>query len=116
MVAWVQTHTCRYIRLETDISVAQHLWLLHPMFNIIYDDTKHWQGIPNCQDPISKSMIRYLRADLTGDDPHSFTNAIIDFLIIGFQTGWRGVQWAQPTCPGKDGFYLYDKPTSKFGN
>ena len=46
------------------------------MLNIIWDDTKYWQGIPNHQDPISKSMVKYLRATLTGDNPHLFSNAI----------------------------------------
>ena len=62
------------------------------MINIIYDDSKCWQGIPNCQAPISKSIIKYLRTNLTSDNSHSFTNAIIDFLIMGLQTGWRGVE------------------------
>ena len=70
MVAWVQIHTCGDIRLEADISVAQHLWLPIPMLNTIYDDTKHWQGIPYRQDPMSKSMVKYLRANLLGDYPH----------------------------------------------
>ena len=80
--AWVQTYTCRNIRLEAGSSVTQHLWLPHPMLNTMYDHTQHWQGISNCQDPISKSMIKYRGTNLTS----------INFLIMGLQTGWRSVK------------------------
>ena len=69
-----------------------------------------------CQAPITKSMIIWLIKSVTGKDHDCFTNAIIDFLIMGIQTGWRGVEWAQPKDPTKHGFYEYDKPSSPFEN
>ena len=68
------------------------------------------------QDPIIKSMIIWLIKCVTGKDPACFTNAIIDFLIMGIQTGWRGIEWAQPIDPTKHGFNEYDKPSSPFEN
>ena len=44
------------------------------------------------QDPITKSMISWLNNSVTGKDPDCFTHTIIDFLIMGIQTGWRGVE------------------------
>ena len=61
------------------------------------------------QDPITKSMINWLINSVIGKDPDCLTHAIIDFLIMGIQTGWRGVEWAQPKDPTKHGFYEYDK-------
>ena len=68
------------------------------------------------QDPITKSMIVWLIKSAAGKDPDCLTSALGDFLIMGTQTGWRGVEWAQPKDPEKYGFYMYDKPTSPFEN
>ena len=117
MAAWIQTHRWQDIRLEAATTVAQHLWTPHPILNTTYGGMKHWQGIPNHQNSLSKSMVEYLRANLIGNNTHLFfTNAIIYFLIMGFQTGWKGAKWVHSTCPEKDGFYLYDKRSSKFEN
>ena len=116
MAAWVQGHTGRDIRIQQNLAIPSALWLPHPMFKVIYDDTKHWQGIPNRQDPVSKSMITYLMDSMVGKDPHCLVNALIDFLIMGTQTGWRGVEWAQPVDPTINGFFLYDKKSSRFEN
>ena len=53
---------------------------------------------------------------MVGKDPHYLVNALVDFLIMGTQTGWRGVKWAQPVDPGKNGFFLYDKKSIRFKN
>ena len=53
------------------------------MLKVIYNEVKHWQGIPNRQDPIRKSMIIYLMDSMVGKDPHCLMNAIIDFLVMG---------------------------------
>ena len=53
---------------------------------------------------------------MVGKDPHCLVNALIDFLVMGTQTGWRGVEWAQPVDPVKNGFFLYDKKSSRFEN
>ena len=68
------------------------------------------------QDPITKSMIVWLIKSAARKDPDYLTNALGDFLILGTQTGWQGVEWAQPKDPKKHGFYMYDKPTSPFEN
>ena len=49
---------------------------------------------------------------MVGKDPHCFRNALVDLLIMGTKTGWRGVEWAQPLDPEKHGFFLYDKKSS----
>ena len=61
-------------------------------------------------------MIIWLIKCVTGKDPDCFTQAIINFLIMGIQTGWQGVEWAQPKDPTKHGFHEYDKPSSPFEN
>ena len=86
------------------------------MIDIIYNDKKHWQGMTKRQDPITKSMIIWLINSVLGKDPDCKTHAIIDFLIMGIQTGWRGVEWAQPQDPTKHGFYEYYKASSQFNN
>ena len=86
------------------------------MLKVKYNKTKYWQGIPNRQDPISKSMIKYLMDLMVGKDPHCLVNALIDFLIMGTQTGWRGVEWAQPVDSVMNGFFLYDKKSSSLEN
>ena len=86
------------------------------MLDTIYKDTKNWQGMTKRQDPITKSMIIWLVKSVTGKDPDCFTNTIIDFLIMGIQTGWRGIEWAQPKDPTKHGFYEYEKSSSPFEN
>lgn len=100
------------------LSIAlEYLQKPHPMKEFIYMGTKHWQGIPNCQDPISKSMIDFLLNGIIGMDLHCLINAITDFAIMGVQTSWRAIERSQPMCPKKaKGIYLYDKPTSKFKN
>ena len=98
------------LSLETNSS-RNNLQLEH-----IYKDTKHWQGMTKRQDSITKSMIVWLIKSAVGKDPDCLTSALGDFLIMGTQTGWRGVEWAQPKDPEKYGFYMYDKPTSPFKN
>ena len=89
------------------------------MLDIIYTDTKSWQGIANCQDQITKSMINYLQTLVVGNNLHSFTCAIIDFTVLACQTGWRGIEWLQPVNPHRSSelsFFEYDNATSKFSN
>lgn len=57
------------------------------MFDTIYADTKYWQGIANCQDSVTKSMINYLQTLIVGKKSHSLTCAIIDFAVLACQTG-----------------------------
>ena len=57
------------------------------MIYIIYKDTKNWQGMIKRQDLITKSMISWLINSVAGKDPDYSTHAIIDFLIMGIQTG-----------------------------
>ena len=61
-------------------------------------------------------MIIYLMESMVGKDPRCFRNALVDFLIMGTQTGWRDVEWAQLLDPEKHSFYLYDKKSSQFTN
>ena len=61
-------------------------------------------------------MIIWLINSVLGKDPDCITHAIIDFLIIGIQTGWRSVEWAQPQDPTKYGFYKYNKASRPFEN
>ena len=68
------------------------------------------------QDPIIKSMIIWLINSMKGKDTHCFTHAIINFLIMGIQTDWRGIKWAQPKWPIKHGFYEFNKASSQFNN
>ena len=68
------------------------------------------------KDPIAKSMIVWLIRSVVRKDPDCPTSALRDFLCMGTQTGWRGVEWARPKDPKKHGFYMYDKPTSPFEN
>ena len=68
------------------------------------------------QNPINKSIINCFINSVQVKDLHCFTHAIINFLIMGIQTGWRGVEWAQPKCPMKHGFYEHKKASIKFDN
>lgn len=62
-------------------------------------------------------MLDFLRNKVAKKEPHCLTNAIIDFAIMGVQTGWKVIKWSQPTCPKKaGGFYIYDKPTNILKN
>ena len=82
LVAWVQGHTGCDIWIQPNLAIMASQWLPHPILIVIYNDSKLWQGTPNHQDPISKSMIIYLIDLMVGKDPHYITNAIIDFLIM----------------------------------
>ena len=53
------------------------------------------------QDPITKSMIAWLIKSVAGKDSDCFTSTLGDFLVMGTQTGWQGVEWAQPREPKK---------------
>ena len=86
------------------------------MVDIIYKDTKNLQGMAKRQDPINKSMIIWLIKCVTKKVPDCFTPVIINFLITGIQTGWRGVKWTHPKDPTKYEFYEYDKASSPFEN
>ena len=107
MSVQVATHTGQDIQFEAFSTAPEYLWKLHRTIEVIYEDTKQWQGIPNRQDPISKSMIDFLRDKVADKDLHCLTNAIVDVAIMGVQTGWRVIEWSQPTRPKKaKGFYL----------
>ena len=116
MAMWVKIHTSRDFWIKRDLEKPRNQWKEHPMLDIIYKDTKNWQGMTKRQDWITKSMIIWLINCVTGKDPDCFTNDIINFLTMGIQTGWRGVEWVQPKDPTKHGFYEYDKPSSPFEN
>ena len=117
---WVQPHVRRDIRYHPTIALSDAFsdcWEHHPMFRNIYADTKAWQGIPNRKNPVTKSMIDYLRS--TTSNPYSLTNALIDFSVCACQTGWRGIKWLQPVNLQRSGelkFYKYDAASSKFEN
>ena len=57
MCALVKIYTGSDIRIQPDIKKTRKQWLPHLMINIIYEDTKDWQGMARRQDPISKLMI-----------------------------------------------------------
>ena len=116
IAAWVKIHTSSDIRIKPDIKKPREQWQHHRMINIIYEDMKNWQGMAKRQDPITKSMITWLINSVIGKDPDCLTHVIVNFLIMEIQTGWRGVEWAQPKDPTKHGFYKYDKASSKFDN
>lgn len=82
MTKWVQPHVGRDIRYHPTVALPDapsDCWEHHPMFRNIYADTKVWQGIPNRQDPVTKSMIDYLWT--TTSNSHSLTNILIDFTV-----------------------------------
>ena len=120
MAKWVQTHVGRDIRYHPTTALPDapsDYWEHHTMFQNIYADTKAWEGIPNRQDPVTKSMINYLRSKIS--HPHSLTSALCDFGVCACQTGWRGIEWLQPVNPRRSGelkFYEYDAASSKFTN
>ena len=116
MCSWAKIHTGCDVKIQPDLEKPRDQWSAHPMIDIIYKDIKDWQGMNKRQDPITKSMIIWLINSTKGKNLHCFTYIIIDFLIIGIQTGWRGVEWAQPKCQIKNGFYEFDKSSSKFVN
>ena len=116
MASYVRGHTGTDIRIKPDPEKPRDQWKEHPLLEIIYKDTKNWQGMSKRQDPITKSMIIWLIESVAGKDPDCSTSALCDFLIMGIQTGWRGVEWAQPKDPTRHGFYKYDKPSSPFEN
>ena len=72
--------------------------------------------MPKRQDSITKLMVNWLINSVQGKDPHCFTHTVIDFFIMGIQTGWQGVEWAQPKRPIKHGFFFYNKTCSTFEN
>ena len=95
MVKWVETHMGRDIRYQPAEALpeAPMAHMEHQiMFNNIYADTKAWQGIANHQDPVTKSMMNYLRSLVVGENPQSLTCALIDFAVLVCQTGWRGIK------------------------
>ena len=122
MVKWVETHMGRDIRYQPAEALpeAPMAHMEHQiMFNNIYADTKAWQGITNRQDPVTKSMINYLRSLVVGKNQHSLIYALIDFTVLACQTKWRGIEWLQPVNPRisvKLEFYEYDNATRKFEN
>ena len=116
MATYVKGHTGIDIRIKPDPEKPRDQWKEHPLLETIYKDTKNWQGMSKRQDPITKSMIVWLIKSVAGKDPDCFTSALCNFLIMGIQTGWRGVEWAQPKDPSRHGFYEYDKPSSPFEN
>ena len=124
MAKWVETHVGRDIRYHPTQALPNapiEQWEHHPMLDNIYADTKAWEGMANRQDPVTKSMINYLRTLVVGKNPHCLTCALIDFAVLAVQTAWRGIEWVQPKNPRIKGkvkleFYEYDNATSKFDN
>ena len=120
MAKLVETHVGRDIRYHPTATLPDapsDYWEHHTMFQNIYADTKAWQGIPNRQDLVTKSMITYLRT--TTSNPHSLTSTLINFAVCACQTGWRGIEWLQPVNPQQSGelkLYEYDAASSKFDN
>lgn len=107
---FVQQQTGRDIRLEPRVGIHPHMWLQHPLIAEIYNETKRWQGQPNRQDPITKAMIAWLRQQGVGLDKDGFINALVDWLIIGLNTGYRSIEWCQDDNPNVKGFYQYETP------
>ena len=61
-------------------------------------------------------MINYLRKTSLQADKHGHNNSIIDWAVVGSQTGYRGKEWIQTSDPLKHGFTMYKHPTSIFKN
>ena len=116
MANYVEQSTGRDIRLQPLPGAPSYMWKLHPLIEAIYKDTKEWQGIPNRQDPITHSMVEYLREEAYDKHTHCHDDATADWCTIGESTGYRGKEWCQTRDPTKHGFTLYDKPSSKFTN
>ena len=93
MAKWVETHVGRDIRYHPTLALPdapmEH-WEHHPMFDNIYADTKAWEGITNRQDPVTKSMITYLRTLVVRKNPHCLTCAVIDFAVWHPKPDGRG--------------------------
>ena len=117
MVKYVYPHTGRNILLEPNPNVSETFWQTHPLIERIYQDTKDWQGMPNCQDPTTKAMRDDLCKISKDDHPDSHNNDIINWSTIAAANRYRGKEWCQEKNTGKNlNFTLYDKPTAKFDN
>ena len=81
--------TYRYHPTDALPDAPMSQWEHHSMFDTIYTDIKSWQGIANCQDPVTKSMIDYLQTLVKAGtkDPHSLTYAFIVFAIMSSKRG-----------------------------
>ena len=105
--AYVQQATGRDIRNEPQAGVHMSLWLPHPLFASIYQETKRWQGIPHRQDPVTKEMIAWLQRHGINKDRYCYVNALVDWVVLGLHTGYRGAEWCQQVDPTKHSYYEY---------
>ena len=110
MASWLNIHTGRNIQIKPDPEKPCNKWKQHPQLEHIYKDTKNWQGMTKRQNPITKLMIVWLIRLAAAKDPDCLTSALGDFRIMGTQTGWRGVKWAQPKDPENRGFTCMTNP------
>ena len=116
MASYVESYVGRDVRIQPSPGVPQYMWKRHPLIDIIFKDTKEWQGMPNRQDPITHAMIESLRKGAIGMHKHCHNSAIADWCTLGESTGYRGKEWCQTKDPIKNGYTLYDKPSAKFKN
>ena len=114
IASWAKIHTSRDIQIKPDFGNPRDQWKEHPQLETIYKDAIILQGMIKRQDPITKLMIIWLIQSMAGKDCDCFTSVLCEFLIMGIQTGWWRVEWAQPKDWIKHGFYEYDKPSSPF--
>ena len=64
----------------------------------ILNESKRWESIPNRREPLTKEMVEYVinkGKELAKSNQDNIYSALSDWLILGLQTGFRRMEWAQ---------------------
>ena len=112
----------RDICLDPDPNAHYTKWKQHRMLDYVYDYQKKIDGRKRKKEPITKRLIQYMIDKNKEGNPNRLAKALIDWLILGLTTGYRGVEWCQEHNPmdivdGKRrGFRTYDIPVPHTDN
>ena len=103
----IKTNTIiRYLNAAAELSTFAKL--MNPCLDImgnqstyikdILREHKRWESIPNCKEPLTKKMVKYIidkGKTLNNANHNNIYTALGDWLVVGLQAGFRRKEWAQ---------------------
>ena len=91
----------RDICLDPDPNKDKKEWTTHKMIRYIQNHRKKTKGRKQKKDPVTKRMISYLRKISKRRHEDNLTEALVDWLVLGLTTAYRGIKWCQTKDPTK---------------
>lgn len=124
MINFVQlpSNAGRDVTMTPKPTKAMHLWREHPLITSIYIKIKHWQGVANCQDGLTKAMIDWVAEEAVCSNKHQdgYYSALCNWLVINLWTRYHQCKRVKDKTPTKDknGNFLFrqSKRPSHFDN